>query len=235
VYFNEQIEKILRENFIDYIGFADLKSYQAELVKSGGSILSGYYCGISIGIDIPDSIVDFLPQRENNNFSSEYRIHGYDVLNLRLNDIASKLSSYLNHQGYRTIPIAVADRTDNANGLSILSHKMIAHIAGLGWIGKNCLLITPQHGPRVRFISVLTDAPLKTVNKPLDSKCNQCMECVKICPSGAIKGKNYKIGEDRDERLDFAKCNNYFEKIKKEMIYGVCGMCLYVCPYGKKH
>ncbi len=230
---NKKIIKLLRSHFVDYIGFADLRSYQEELAAFGGDIVRGYDSGISIGINIPDSIADFLPGRADANVSCEYRIHGYDVLNVRLNLAASFLSSYLNRNGYRSLPIAVADRTDEENAIPTVSHKMIAHIAGLGWIGKNCLLITRERGPRVRFISLLTAAPLKTVDAPLAQQCNECEECVKACPVKAIKGKNYVPGEGREERLDFLKCQNYFEKMKKVKKYAVCGMCLYSCPYGK--
>ena len=183
---------------------------------------------------IPDSIVDFLPERADNNVACEYRIQGYEVLNDRLNLIASVLSSYLNQQGYRSLPIPAASRADEENAIPTVSHKTIAHIAGLGWIGKNCLLITPEHGPRMRFITILTDAPLETVDNPLEQRCGECSECVKICPVKALKGKNYKPGEPREYRFDFIKCHNYFEGMKKTQQYPVCGMCLYVCPFGKK-
>jgi epoxyqueuosine reductase len=230
---NKKIERMLKSYFVDYIGFADLKSYQEELAFFGGEMVRGYDCGISIGIAIPDSIVDHLPHRSDANVSCEYRVHGYEVLNQRLNLIASSVSSYLNQSGYRSLPIAVADRTDEENALPTVSHKMVAHIAGLGWIGKNCLLITEGHGPRVRFITILTDAPLKIADNPLEQRCGGCAECVKACPVSAIKGRNYAPGEGREERFDFRKCHDYFENLKKEKKYAVCGMCLYACPYGK--
>jgi epoxyqueuosine reductase len=230
---NKEVIRLLKSYFVDYIGFADLKSYQKELIKFGGNIVKGYDSAISIGLVIPDSIVDYLPQRSDANVSCEYKIHGYDVLNQRLNLTASFLSSYLNQKGYRTLPIAVADRTDEENAISTVSHKMIAHIAGLGWIGKNCLLVTKEHGPRVRLISVLTNAPLKTVDNPLAQKCADCDECKKACPVKAIKDKKFVSGESREDRLEFLKCHNYFEKIKKTKKYAVCGMCMYSCPYGK--
>jgi len=231
---NNKIRKILKSQFVDYIGFADIRLYKKELIEYGGSIVENYDSAISIGIAIPDSIVDFLPYRKDNNVSCEYKIHGYEVLNQRLNLIASLVSSFLNQRNYKTLPIAVAERTDEENAVSTVSHKMIAHIAGLGWIGKNCLLITPEHGPRVRFISILTNAPLKTVNDPVVQKCNDCMECVKSCPVNAIKGQNYIENEDRESRFDFHKCHNYFEKMKLNNKFDVCGMCLYSCPYGMK-
>ena len=230
---NKKITNLLKPYFVDYIGFANLKSYQNELTEFGGNIVKGYNSGISIGIVIPDSIVDFLPERADKNVACEYKIHGYDVLNQRLNLVASFLSSYLNQKGFRSLPIAVADRTDEENAIPTVSHKMIAHIAGLGWIGKNCLLITNEHGPRVRFISILTNAPLKTVDNPLAQRCNDCEECMKACPMKAIKGRNYISGEGREERFEFLQCQNYFDKMKKVKMYAVCGLCLYSCPYGK--
>ena len=143
-------------------------------------------------------------------------------------------SSFLNQKGFKSLPITAAERTNDKEAIPTVSHKMIAHIAGLGWIGKNCLLITPEHGPRVRFISVLTNAPLKAVNKPIEQKCHKCIECVKICPSQALKGKNYNKNESREDRFEFQKCQNYFHEMKEKYKWDVCGMCLYVCPYGRK-
>jgi epoxyqueuosine reductase len=231
---NNTLKDILKPFYVDYIGFADLRNYQADLHKFGGRIVEGYRTGIGVGLVIPDSIVDYLPERADINVAAEYRIHGYDVLNARLNIIASVISSYLNQQGYRTLPVAVAETTDTENITPTVSHKMIAHIAGLGWIGKNCLLITPEHGPRVRLGSILTDAPFGAVDTPLEQKCGTCDRCVKICPVQAIKGKKYIPGEPREERLDAKKCRAYFEEMPKSMKYPVCGLCLYACPWGSK-
>jgi epoxyqueuosine reductase QueG len=111
---------------------------------------------------------------------------------------------------------------------------MVAHIAGLGWIGKNCLLITPTRGPRLRLVSILTNAPLDTVDGQMEQRCGDCLECAQACPAGAIKGRNYVSGESRDVRLDFFKCQQYIEDARKSTGYAVCGMCLYACPYGKQ-
>ena len=229
---NDKIRKILKGYQIDYLGFADLSKYQNEIYESGGNIVKGYPCGISIGIVLPDSIVDFLPQRRDMDIAGEYRIHAYETINNRLNIIASVVSSFLEKKGYKALPLTAADRSDEKTN-AIISHKMVAHIAGLGWIGKNCLLITPRNGPRVRFISVLTNAPLRKINHPIEQKCGECSKCVKICPTKAIIGKNYVDGESREERFYYEKCSSYFEKMKLSQQYSVCGMCLYICPYGK--
>ena len=231
---NKTINEFLKKETVDYIGFAKLDNYREELADFGGNIVKGYKYGISIGIAIPNSIVDHLPERFDPNVACAYKGYCYNILNTRLNFAASKLSSFLNGIGHRTLPISAADRTGEENAFPSVSHKMIAHIAGLGWIGKNCLLITPDRGPRVRFISLLTNAPLEAVDNPMEQRCGSCMECVKSCPPQALKGINYASGHPREERLDFKICQDYFDELKKTMKWDVCGMCLYACPYGKE-
>lgn len=231
---NDQIQTMLESECVDYIGYAAIANHENELVAYGGSIVKGYNFAISVGIALPDAIVDYLPQRDDPNVACEYKNQCYSVVNDRLNAIASRLSSFLNRKGHRTLPLVASERTNEEEAIPTVSHKMIAHIAGLGWIGKSCLLITPDHGPRVRFISVLTNAPLNAVDQPMEQRCNTCMACAKICPTNAIKGVNYRMGGGRDERFDFRKCQDYFSGMQQESAWDVCGLCLYVCPYGRR-
>jgi len=229
-----EIHDMLEHEYVDYLGFADLSAYGDELVKFGGPIVTGYRYGISIGIALADSIVDRLVDGIDENVLCEYKTHCYHIVNDRLNLASSKLSSFLNRKGHRTLPIPAAERTNEGEAIPTVSHKMIAHIAGLGWIGKSCLLITPDRGPRVRFVSLLTNAPVDGIDDPMEERCGGCTECMRICPAGAIKGVNYVEGSRRDDRLDFRRCQTLFEDMKKRMKWEVCGLCLSVCPYGRK-
>jgi epoxyqueuosine reductase QueG len=233
---NRSIEKIVKNQEINVVGFADLSAYENDLTAFGGNIVRGYPYGISIGIALPNNIVDGLSERNNPNNASLYHFHAYEVINNRLDFASSLISSFLYRSGYRALPIPAAERTDMENAVPTVSHKMVAHIAGLGWIGKNCLLITLDYGPRIRLSSILTNAPLLAMNNPVEQKCNTCKACAEICPAAAIKGRNYQFGEPREERFDFRKCQGYFEELKKDTSKkSVCGMCLYICPYGKGH
>jgi epoxyqueuosine reductase QueG len=233
---NHSIERIARLQEISVVGFADLSPYENDLVAFGGEIVKGYPYGISIGIALPNDVVDGLSDRNNPNNASLYHLHAYEIINGRLDFGSSLISSFLYRIGYRALPIPAAERTDTENAVPTVSHKMVAHIAGLGSIGKNCLLITQEYGPRIRLASILTNAPLIATNNPMEQRCNTCRACVAICPVTAIKGKNYKFGTPREERFDFRKCQSYFEEMKKDTSKkAVCGMCLYICPYGKDH
>ncbi|AWI04937.1 4Fe-4S double cluster binding domain-containing protein [Clostridium drakei] len=228
----ENIKKILNNFMIDYYGVADISEYESEIVKYGGEFVAGYPRAISMGIVFPSTIVDHLNE-SNNIVKIEYN-HCYEVINNRLDNVASIISSYINKEGYRALPISAAERVNSDYINAAFSHKLAARLAGHGWIGKNCLLITPDHGPRVRWITVLTDAPLNASGEKMEQRCGSCMACVEICPTKSLCGINYKEGEEREERFDVKKCDRYFNEMKNNEEVPVCGMCLYVCPYGRK-
>jgi len=69
--------------------------------------------------------------------------------------------------------------------------------AGLGRVGKNRLLITPQYGPSIHLSMIITDAPLEP-DAPCDGNpCAGCNLCLEACPTGALIGR---------ERPDESKC-----------------------------
>jgi len=227
-----EIKTILDNFLIDYYGVANISKYEKEITKYGGDLVKGYPKAISLGIVFPSTIINYLSNRFDNAVALEY-YHTYEVINTRLDNIASIISSYIIKKGYKALPIAAAERINSNYINASFSHKMAASLAGLGWIGKNCLLITPEHGPRVRWVSVLTDAPLVVTGEKIHQKCGICMECVKACPIGALTGENYNEGEEREKRFNVKKCDEYFNSMEGTERMPVCGMCLYSCPYGK--
>lgn len=231
---NKKIEDLSKQFGITYFGVADLSIAQDAVIEQGGGIVSRYPYSISLGIPLLKDIVDQLPNRHQRAVVLNYSHHAYDVINQRLDITASIISSFIQNEGYRVLPIPAAERVDDERICASFSHKLGARLAGLGWIGKSCLLVTPQHGPRVRWTSILTDAPLQPTGIPMEEKCDTCKECVDICPTKAFTGRNFCIGEPREIRYDARKCEKYFEVMKAERQISVCGMCLYICPFGRK-
>jgi epoxyqueuosine reductase QueG len=87
----------------------------------------------------------------------------------------------------------------------------------------------------VRWVNVLTDAPLEPTGSPVDPRCGKCTACVDICPVHAFTGRMFSPDEPREARFDAAACDRYYHKLEKEMgIAGVCGLCLWACPHGRK-
>ena len=234
-----ELDNVIRESAetwgADWFGVADLSPAHDAILAQGGPAMAGYPRAVSLGIALLHPIVDQLPQRAERAVAAHYRHHAYDLVNQRLDLVASRLSGVLQREGYRALPIPASQRVDDERICAAFSHKLAAHLAGLGWIGKSCLLVTPQAGPRVRWATVLTDAPLSVTSQPMDERCGDCQECVKICPVQAFTGRPFREDEPREARYDAAKCDRYFARLREQNAdLAVCGLCLYVCPYGRR-
>ena len=218
----------------DFFGVADLAPAHEFILAQGGPEVARFPRAISLGIALLDSIVDQLPRRAERAAAVSYNSHAYEVVNQRLDAIGSRLSSWLRRQGYEALPVPASRRVDDERLCAVFSHKLAAHLAGLGWIGKSCLLITPEVGPRVRWITILTGAPLEPTGEPMEERCGSCRQCVEICPVGAFSGRAFRADEPRAARYNAHRCEQYLDETEKATGLAVCGICLYVCPYGRK-
>jgi len=231
------LEKHLRKQALElganYFGVADLSPARELVLELGGQMVERFPRAICIGVAMPSAIVDQLPRHDSKAVALSYRSHGYDILNLRLDQIASRLSSALQLEGCRAFPVPASQAVDDERLYGLFSHKLAAHLAGLGWIGKSCLLVTPEIGPRVRWASILTDASI-TAGQPLAERCGRCTECVEACPAHAFTDRNFRVDEPREARFDAFKCYEYQRRQREHMGVILCGMCVYVCPHGRK-
>ena len=229
-----KLKKLAEELGADFFGIASLSSAQDMIEKLWEKETARFPRAISFGIALPHDVVNQQPNRFSSNVALNYKHHAYKVINQRLDHIASRLSSIIQKPGNRSLPIPTTQEVTYDQDLyGIFSHKMAARLSGLGWIGKCCLLVTPTVGPRVRWGSVLTDAPLRANKKTMNDGCGDCHECVDICPAKAFTGIPFREEEPREVRYNAHKCDKYLSKLKKTSALGVCGMCLYVCPYGR--
>lgn len=229
-----ELRRIARSLGADYFGVADLSSVGDFIRAQGGPHVEGYCRAVVMGIRLLDEIVDMVADRNDRTMAALYRHNSYDVVNQALDGMALRVANTLQGQGYRAFPIPASKRVNDDKIAGIFSQKLAAHLAGLGWIGKSCLLITPDHGPRVRWIAVLTDAPLAPTGTPMKPRCGKCTKCVDICPVHAFTGRPFRKDEPREARFNAAACDRYFKELEAGSNPGVCGLCLYVCPYGRK-
>ena len=138
------------------------------------------------------------------------------------------LAEFIRNLGYRAIPMG------NDTALSI----SLAIDAGLGELGRNGLLITPEYGPCVRLCKVFTDLPLEP-DKPIEfgvaNFCKQCKKCAEACKIGAIqfeKEPSFKVVCRSNNQgilrwaVDHDKCYSFWVENG-----GDCSNCIAVCPF----
>ncbi|MFX1566050.1 MAG: 4Fe-4S double cluster binding domain-containing protein [Promethearchaeota archaeon] len=189
--------------------------------------LDEFPCGVSIGVRLSNSIVEELIIGP----TKAYAYH-YHAMNRFLDDLAIQTMNWCQKQGFQAFPIPSSQTVNFKEHQGHLSHKMVATRAGLGWIGKSALLITPKFGPRLRLTSVLTDAPLKTGKPVEESSCGKCRACVKACPVEAIRGPNWSVKHNRAYLLNVDRCAAKIDQGKEEVGAPVCGVCIQACPKG---
>jgi len=151
----------------------------------------------------------------------------------RVNIIQKEIERILSEEN-SPYEIPPASQASEETLIAPLSFKYAAVIAGLGWIGKNDVLITKKYGPRVRLSAVLINFDFPAASPIFDSKCpEECFECVIACPHNALKGKQWNINAKRSEIIDYQLCNQkrrlYIESHNRKH---ACGFCMVSCPLG---
>ncbi len=185
---------------------------------------------ISIAVKLSDTILQTIKNRPSISYFQHYR-----TANARLDQLSFTCVQMIENLGYNAFPIP-ASQSDNTQGQEyrgLFQHKTAARLSGLGYIGKNGLLLTDKYGSKVRFATVLTDMPVSTENKIMENQCKGCEICVKACPGGAINGKVYQEGMKREEFFDAEKCSKNMKNYKDIGRGAVCGICISVCPKNK--
>jgi epoxyqueuosine reductase QueG len=145
---------------------------------------------------------------------------------------------HLKARGWRTLAVPPdSDRRKDtfvSKLYSLFNHKMAATSAGIGWVGKSGLLISPEYGPRLTLATVLTDAPFAPDDPVEASGCGDCALCRDHCPSGAITGAEWSRREPFVELVRLGACRDYQAAGRQTAGKPNCGLCITVCPYGRR-
>jgi epoxyqueuosine reductase QueG len=141
-----------------------------------------------------------------------------------LEKISYDIMGYLEKKQYQYLVIHPEDEYDPDNRMGLISLKILAKQAGLGWQGRSLLIISPVYGPIHRLIAILTNMPLNP-DEPIQNKCGDCMVCVEKCPKKSLTLCRFDDHPDsREDILDVQTC----------LGDNGCMVCILKCPYLKK-
>jgi epoxyqueuosine reductase len=176
---------------------------------------------ICVGIAYPEHAINSIDVRLSDGTVNKdaWNVYAkeYHRINRFLNAISEEISDFF---GGTPIPatvegIAVKD-VEEYYGMTV-SHRVIAENAGLGWRGKNELIVNEKFSCALRFASVITNLPL-IHGKKVETSCKGCEACLEVCSFLKNKGrlKNYR-----------ESCRKYIAQLRLEA--EVCGKCIKAC------
>ena len=202
---------------VSLVGIADIKPLRKDFLQLPEQQVNSFDSGISLVARLSDAILAGITDRP-----TQLYFHHYRQANFFLDRVAFNRAQFIQQRGYGALPIPASQIIDWENQKGHLSHKKIALEAGLGWTGRNNLLVNPTYGARIRLVTILTDLPLP-YSHPLKEDCHQCKKCLQVCPAGAIK--------EKQENFDHLACFEQLRLFRKRDHIGqfICGVCVKAC------
>ena len=222
--YEKELEKILIEKGADMVGF----SYLGENVSPD---YPQYKYAVTILRRLSKAVLQTIDDAPTMAYFQHYR-----ATNARLDGITLDGVSFIEDKGYLALPVAASQSTPDKKEeyRGIFPHKTGAVLSGLGYIGKNGLLLTEKYGSAVRMATILTDMPLEPQRPMLECLCGDCTICKNACPAGAITGNIYVAGAPRETVFDAKKCSEHMKTYKNIGRGAVCGLCMAACPKNKR-
>lgn len=229
---NGEIEAYCRSLGLDLYGVASAAAYEERFPEKPkpSSFVSDAQSIIVIGIAFEPSTVatvlhphlsnlrPYTPEQIANPRSIEQppearRFFLFDERTMiiqEMNWMAYRIAKKLRREGWRTFHVPVIAQ-DTRRRVPPFQHMPAIYLAGLGTLGLNCCVLTPEFGPRAFFTTIITNIPLPA-GQPMEKEmCTHCNLCVEACPMGCIDGRGWKS-------IQACTC---------------CRTCLAICPVGK--
>ncbi len=206
----EHLKSFVRGLGIGLAGIADLRrlgGMPIGIPLSGATFLTSYRWSVVLG----------LPLRR-----PASRASGSQA-SLRMEEAALAVLGYIEDRKRRGMIIHTDDEYDPDRRTGLLSLKVLAKAAGLGWQGRSLLIVSPCHGPLHRLIAILTNMELSP-DRPVLNRCGDCRACIERCPGHALSWVAYDDHPAcREDVLDLGRCRGD----------DGCKVCLLVCPWSR--
>ncbi len=216
----ERLRSAAERTGIDLFGTVMIdEEHRLRFHESIRDIAKSLPYAVSMGIRLSDPVLQTVLTAPTWTYYYHYR-----QVNIALDQAALFIAGEIQRYGFAALPIPASQILDWELLRAHLSHREIAGLAGLGWMGRNNLLITPEFGSMVRLVTVLTDMELPVQSGGhAGGDCGTCRKCVKMCPVEAI--------DDDPEKFNLDKCAAQLRRFEKSEKINtmICGLCIKVC------
>jgi epoxyqueuosine reductase QueG len=188
----EQVKNYAYELGADLIGFGGIdRCKHAPPMMSPQGLYPEAKTVIVMGIHHPDACVELGGDKHPQDMGP-YSVQG--TMNNRLDVLSYSVATFLEKAGYGAVPIVSSNiwrykqyKKLDAVFAPDVSHIYMAVVAGLSEIGYNGISLTPEYGPRNRFVTVITNAEIEEDPLiPPGTVCDNCMLCRQHCPTDAL-------------------------------------------------
>jgi len=213
-----ELEALCRNRGAVGFGVAELSQLRTDDSLLPAETLQRLPYAISIAMRVSPMVLATLTDHPNLLYEHHYR-----QINFALDRLALAVANRLQQLDYGALPIPASQLVDWEGQRAHLSHKRVALAAGLGWLGRNNLVVTPDYGAQVRLVTVLTDLRLEP-GSPLSQDCGSCQACLAVCPAQAIKLS--------PEQFDHQRCFELLKEFQRKRFVSqfICGLCVRACP-----
>jgi len=236
----EMVKRRARELGADLVGIASMDRFEgAPKQQDPRYIFPAAKSCIVLGFRIPRG---YFRGIEEGTYFAAYPSMGYGGLNMvYMPVVLREICCFIEDTGWEAAPVpnmhpgtSVRFNTQKydpdrsrpvAEGLPhpdiLVDYRVAAFAAGLGEFGYSKVFLTPEFGPRQRFVALLTDAPLEADPIFTGKLCDRCMSCVRECSGDAISAtetKSITVAGHKCEwgKLDYIKCSVAYRGGKAE-------------------
>lgn len=212
-----ELDEFTKSNGADLFGVADLTRMVPEHNLLNQSLKDTFTRAVVAAIRLSGAVLAEVTDHPTKTY-----YHHYRTVNFALDQLAVNVTGFLQARGFSAYPVPASQLVDWERQRGVFSHKHAAVAAGMGWIGRNNLLVTSRFGSQVRLVSVLTDAPLEP-DSPSNLDCGACRACVDVCPASAIA--------DDPALFDHKRCYAQLDEFVRKRLAGhhICGICVRAC------
>jgi epoxyqueuosine reductase QueG len=201
-----------------------------RMKEIAGSMFNGFLKSgniISFAFVYPEGVIDNIGLMKEGVFDKEaWNIYAgwYNYLNNSLDRASGMIAEDINGVAISATTTGLASTLTHVSQYfpTVVSHRMHAERAGIGWRGKNSLVVNPRYSCMIRLSGVITDTTLVQTHG-IDEGCGDCTSCEDACTF--LKNRD-KLDDYREQ------CRLYLNKLGLDD--EVCGKCIKACVHSPR-